>query len=175
MLGIGLTMGLLVGGGMVIGVLVATGGGNSARLELPETLLHATATHGGETMAMATGIIDEGVEGLFVLDFITGELQCSVINPRTGQVGGLYRHNVVNDLGVTKNPKYLMVTGAANFRYGGGNYKPADCVVYIADQNTGRYVAYMLPWNRAAMQWGLGQVQPMVLLGAGVARQVEIE
>ena len=146
--------------------------------ELPVTELQATATHGGATMVIATGPIDDGIEGLFVLDFITGELQCSVLNPRNGQLGGMYKHNVVTDLGVAegnKQPKYLMVTGIANFRVGGGNVRPAKSVVYVADGNTGRYAAYMLPWNRQAAQFNFAQVNPFVLLGKGTARNVQLE
>lgn len=170
----GLTVGLTAG--LLIGLLA--GSHNAAdRLQLPVTELHATATHGGKTMAMATGPIDEGTEGLFVLDFITGELQCSVLNPRTGQLGGMFKHNVVRDLGVEagKQPEYLMVTGAANFRVTGGNVRPADSVVYIADGNTGRFAAYMLPWNRAAAQYNFSQVNPFVLLGKGSARNIQLE
>ncbi len=42
---------------------------------MPETVLNASASHGGETFAMATGPVDADVEGLFMLDFLTGELQ----------------------------------------------------------------------------------------------------
>ena len=32
--------------------------------------------------------VDDDVEGLYTLDFVTGDLQCFVINPRNGQFGG---------------------------------------------------------------------------------------
>jgi hypothetical protein len=128
-------------------------------------------------MAIATGPIQDGVEGFFVLDFITGELTCSVLNPRSGQMGGAYRANVVNDLGVEqgKQPQYLMVTGAAEFRTQGGNLVPAESVVYVADANTGRYVAYWLPWNRQAAQQNFPQAAAMQVLGKGSARNIQVE
>jgi hypothetical protein len=171
MLSIGLALGISLG-------VAITSWQSSSQLQLPETLLNATASHGGKTMAIATGPIADGVEGLFVLDFITGELTCSVMNPRTGAIGGAYQHNVVADLGVEqgKQPDYLMVTGAAEFRYAqGGNVRPAQSVVYIADGNTGRYAAYMLPWNRQAAQFNFAQVNPMILLGKASARNIEVE
>lgn len=166
--------------GLVLGVI---GGAavalqfSSPRLPFPTTLLNASATHGGTTMAIATGPIQDGVEGFFVLDFITGELTCSVLNPRTGAMGGAYRANVVADLGVEqgKQPQYLMVTGAANFRTQGGNVTPAESVVYVADANTGRYVGYWLPWNRTAAQYNFTQASPMVVLGTGSARNIQLE
>ena len=51
----GLAMGLLVGVGMMIGTLVAVRSAPATGLSLPETLLHATASHSGKSMAMATG------------------------------------------------------------------------------------------------------------------------
>jgi hypothetical protein len=175
MLGLGLTLGLSVALGVFLGMLAVLH--NSAPFGFPETVLQAAATHGGSTMAIATGPIDEGVEGLFVLDFITGQLQCSVLNPRTGQIGGLFKHNVVGDLGVEqgKQPKYLLVTGQASFRTSGGNIRPAESIVYVADENTGNFAAYMLPWNRAASQYNFAQTNPMQLLGKGTARTVELE
>lgn len=150
---------------------------SNSRLQFPQTLLNASATHGAKTMAIATGPIDDGVEGFFVLDFLTGELSCSVLNPRTGAMGGAFRANVVNDLGIEqgKQPDYLLITGAANFRTQGGNVKPAESVVYVADANTGRYVAYWLPWNRAASQYNFAQASPMLVLGKGSARNLQLE
>ena len=176
-LGLGLMTGLLFGLGMTIGVLVGLGSRGGVRLELPETLLHATATHGGDTMAIATGPIDESTEGLFVLDFLTGELQCAVLNPHTMQLGGLYRHNVIMDLGVEQNKqsRYLMVTGAINARVSGGRIRPAQSIVYVADTTTGRFAAYMLPWDRAAASYNFAQANPMILLGKGAARKIQIE
>ncbi len=169
-----LTLGVLFGGvlGAVAAIQFAT-----PRIAFPQTLLNATATHGGTTMAMATGPIAGGVEGLFLLDYITGELTCSVLNPRTGALGGAFRANVVADLGVEqgKQPQYLMVTGAATFRTQGGNVQPAQSVVYVADANTGRYVGYWLPWNRQAESYNFTQASPMIVLGKGTARNIQIE
>lgn len=176
MLLVGLAIGLSTGLGVVVGVMM-TSHQDTPQIAFPETILNATASHGSNTMAIATGPIDSGVEGLFVLDFITGELQCSVLNPRTLQLGGLYRHNVVQDLGVEvgKQPRYLMVTGVANIRSSAGNVRPAESIVYVADSNTGNYAAYMLPWNRSAAQYNFAQANPMVLIGRGTARNVVVE
>jgi len=173
----GLSLGLLVGVGMLIGALV-TLSQPEVGFRLPEQLLHATATDNGGTMALATGPIDGEVEGLFILDFLTGELQCLVVNSRSGQLGGMFKHNVAVDLGVEqgKQPKYIMVTGMANFRTAtAGNIRPAASIVYVADANTGNYAAYSLPWNRQAQQVNVAQFSPMVLIGAGSARQVAVE
>ena len=68
-----------------------------------------------------------------------------------------------------------MVTGTAQFVTGGGNVKPADSLVYVADANTGRYVVYWLPWNRQAQQYLVAQANPMLVLGKGSARNLQVE
>jgi len=166
--------------GLVFGAImgaVVTIQFSSHQIQLPATLLNAAASSGGTTMAIATGPIQDGVEGLFILDFITGDLTCSVLNPRTGALGGAYKANVIAALGVEqgKQPQFLLVTGAANFRTQGGNLTPAESVVYVADANTGHYVAYWLPWNKIAAQQGFPQASEMKVLGTGSARNVPVE
>ena len=180
--GVGLTLGLLVGVGMMIGALATSRGwvGQDAEdalaQQLSQNLLHATATDSGETFAMATGAIDGEIEGLFILDFLTGELQCFVLNSRTAKPSGWFKRNVVADLGVdaTKAPKYLMVTGGANFRGSSGNARPAQCLCYVCDANTGNYAAYSFPWSQTAANVAAVQAAPMLLIASGKARNVEL-
>lgn len=172
----GLGLGLLVGIGMLIGVLATVMVDDHHAVGLPETLLHATATDGGDTMAVATGVIAEGVEGVFFLDFLTGDLSGWLINRRTGGIGGIYKHNVIQDFQIVqgKKQKYLMVTGAAPMTRGGSQVRAGDCLVYIVDQNTGNFAAYGLAVNRSAYAAGAPQVSPMVLVGRGSARNIDL-
>ena len=128
-------------------------------------------------MANATGPIDVGIEGLFVLDFVTGQLTSQLLNPRTGQLGGLYRHNVAQDLGIEQGrpPKYLLVTGELQVRQQIANVKPAASLVYVADVNSGRYVAYMLPFSKTVLDMNRLQMFDMYLVGGGSARNVVVE
>jgi hypothetical protein len=171
---LGVGLGLLIGTGMLVGTTLTASLNPFTALEKD---LHAAATHGGDTMAIATGLIDEGVEGVFILDFITGELTCQVLNPRTGTLAGLYKRMVSGDLGVQqgKQPKYLMVTGGLRVRQNISNVKPAETVVYVADANTGRYVAYLLPWNKAAFSQNVVQAADIIPIGQGSARNIALE
>lgn len=173
----GLVLGLLVSLGATFGALGAWGYFAADRVRAMEEQLHALATHGGDSLAIATGLIDEGVEGMFILDYITGDLTCQVLNPRTGTLGGLFRQNVVTDLGVEqgKQPKYLLVTGGLEIRQNISNIRPARSIVYVADSNTGRYVAYMLPWNQQLANAGGAQAAPMIAVGRGTARNAIVE
>jgi len=176
MLIIGLSVGLLVGAGMLTGSLVTIAHHDSDANQVPEVVLNATASHSGETFAMATGPIDSDVEGLFTLDYLTGELQCWVIYPRMGKIGGRFKHNVIADLGVQqgKNPNYAMVTGQTNFTRGAAQTTPAGCVVYVADANTGNFAAYTIFWNRTMYRANSAQTGAFTLLDAGKARSLEI-
>jgi len=128
---------------------------------------------------MATGPISDGVEGLFLLDFLSGEVQCWVPNPRTGQLGGLYKHNVLVDLGMeagsATKPSFVMVTGAFNIRTGfGGTMRPAECLLYVGDVNSGAWVAYGIPWDRTVANFGAMQAGKFVKYGQGKARELAI-
>jgi len=169
----GLVGGLLVGMGVLIGSRTAT----VTPAIFPEIPLQATATDSGETFAIATGYIADGVEGCFFLDFLSGDMQCWVINGRTGGQGGYFVQNVVGDLGVDgtrKNPRYLMVTGQATISGGSSAMKPADSLVYVADATTGNFAVYTIPWNRQAAAANRAQQSPMKLVFKGAARNLEI-
>ena len=164
----------LLGGGMMIG-MIATLAMNQPQSPLIELPLHATASDTGETMSMATGPIDDEMEGVFFLDFITGELACAVLNSRTAKLGGIFKTNVIKELGIeeAKKPAYLMTTGRATFVGRTGQQQPARCIIYVCDQNTGNFAAYSLTWNRTAAQKGVLQSGPLVLLHKDKARALQ--
>ncbi len=180
LLATGLCVGLLVGVGMLIGTLATVSQRSSTERMLPETLLHATASHSAKTMAMATGWIDDEVEGLFVLDYLTGNLNCYVLNKRNIMPPlspySVFSTNIVGDLEVQtgKEPNFVMVTGQMNFPRSGGAAVPANCVVYVADANTGNFAAYSLAINRNLMSGGSVQKGMLMLITRGKARNMEI-
>jgi hypothetical protein len=184
LVGVGLAMGLLVGVGMVFGAMFAivaqlghasNEGGSRPLITLPETALHAVATDAGDTFSIATGPIDDEVEGLFTLDFLTGDLQCLVVNPRTA-AWSVFRYNVLADLGTRpggKAAQLLMVTGMWSTRVlGAGATRPANSVVYVADAVSGNVGVYAVPWNRSIPATGRTQEGALVQVGLGKARNV---
>lgn len=162
---IGLATGLLIGAGATAGVMNLLAPQEPA-FRLPEQLLHATASHGENSLTLATGPIDEEVEGLYVLDHVTGELQCWVMNSRRpGTFSGMFKTtNVLRDLGVEadKAPKFVMVTGQYVLRSAAGTTRPANSIVYVADANSGNIAAYWVMWNRSAINSGAPQAGPML-------------
>jgi len=170
---------LLVGSGFVGGYWgrgwLTTAGNSDARawqqLLAQRQLLASTAAT-GETFSMATGSIDSDVDGLYILDYLTGELQCIVLNYRTGQFNAVFRANVQADLGVdpAKRPKYLMKTGMINFPRGASAARPGNSVVYVLDTTTGNFAAYAIPWRRELAATGRPQAAALMLMDVGKAR-----
>ncbi len=140
----------------------------------PQSPIHAVATDSLDTFAMATGPVDEDVEAVFFLDFLTGELRATVLNKQAGKFTAFFRYNVLNDLGVdpAKNPKFLMVTGMANLRRGGSRMQPGLAVVYVAEITTGNVAAYAVPWNPAAHNAGRVLTEALVPLDVTKFRNV---
>jgi hypothetical protein len=137
--------------------------------------LHASASAIGDSMAVATGAVSEDSEGVFFLDFNTGDLQCMVFYPRAGAFGAHYFANVLPALGGGgKNSKYLMVTGQAVVRAGSGNTRPAASLVYITDVTNGTFAAYAVPWDRTAESAGRPQSGPLILVSSGSIRNYRL-
>jgi hypothetical protein len=179
--GAGLAAGLLLSLAVAVGVAIGVGVQPAPEMTLAErwlgeTSLHASGATGGKSLAMATGIIDEGTEGVFVLDFLTGDLQCWVINPRLGKFTNAFKTNVIADLGIEqgKTPDYVMTVGVADFR-GGPSSALARSVVYVADGNTGNVACYAVPWTRAAANAGAPQAGALQRVERWQARLVAIQ
>ena len=134
--------------GLVVGILAAG--------LFPHRPLQAVATDRQENFAIATGWVDESMEAVFFLDFSTGDLRAAVLSPINGKFNALYQTNILSALHVdiSKEPRYLMVTGQAQLRRGGGQIQPGASVVYVAELTGGKVAAYAVPWSKAAANSG---------------------
>ncbi len=149
-LGIGLLGGLILGG------------------IWPQTPLHAVATDRSKSFAMATGPVDDDVEAVYFLDFLTGDLTAVVLGRQGDGFTAFYRYKVLDDLEVnpSKNPQYLMTTGMVNLRRGAAGLRPGLAAVYVAEVTSGLVAAYAIPWDKGARAAGRGQpLAPLVPLG----------
>lgn len=167
----GLTLGLALLAGYMLGV-----SRSEPTVQLPDVQLKAMSGYGAENFGMVTGPIDDDGEGVFLLDYTTGDLTCWVINPRTGLYGAGFKRNIVADLKVEKGkkPSFIMATGVLTFRGFAGPIRPANCVVYVCDANSGRFGAYAVPWAPGAAPAGVLQINELKLLNVGEARGVEV-
>jgi hypothetical protein len=179
MLFAGAVIGLALGGAMTLGVLMGQRQNDSANLLGLEALkLRAAASHGADTFAIATGPVDDEIEGLYTLDFVTGDLQCFVLNSRNGQLAGRFMYNV-NDPKIFgakkgKKPNFLLTTGLFSGGASSGGAKPAASVCYVVDANTGDVAAFGFPWSRSVTTSGGVQSMPMIPLQKWQARSVDL-
>jgi len=136
--------------------------------------LHAGTSTRANSLSMATGQIEERVEGLFILDHVSGDLQCWVLNPKNGQPIGFYTANVKQDLAAegakTGGSDYVMVTGDYFFEGGSGNDAPGRTICYVGEATSGNVVGYGLLYNRQMINRGKPQRGQLKLLCKGVAR-----
>jgi hypothetical protein len=156
---------------MAIGVLVGLFLGHLA----PDAPLHASATHGAEGFAIATGEVEPGLEAIYFLDNLTGELTGYVINRQTGTLTTAYKHNVLADLAAdTKNPKFLIVTGTIDLRMTTNRIAVGRSVIYVAESTTGKFAAYAVPWQSGRMLTPQPQILPFKLLAVENVRAVAV-
>jgi hypothetical protein len=124
----------------------------------PSVPLHAVATDRVETFSMATGEVEPGVEAVYFLDHLTGELHAYVLGPTRTGFGLLchYFRAVADDFKSGEKAKYLMTTGVDDLaRAGrGGNVQPSHAVVYVAEVSSGYAIAYYAPYNVTAHRSG---------------------
>lgn len=115
----------------------------------PDTPLHAVATDRYDNFAIATGALDNDIEAVYFLDFLTGDLMGAALGIQSGKFIAFYKYNILGDFQVdaSRNPRFLMVTGFANLVRGASRMRPANSVVYIAELTSGKVAAYSIPWD----------------------------
>lgn len=128
---------------------------------------HAAAAAVEDSFAVCTAPVGDGMEGLFMLDFETGDVSGGVLNQNTAKFTVGYRYNVLKDLGFkpgkVKNPKFLLVPGQVNLMGPQAN-KLGQSVLYVTDVSTGVTAAYGVPWGTSAATAASGPVAPLMLL-----------
>lgn len=123
----------------------------------PNTPLHAVATDRAESYAMATGFVDDGIEAVYYLDFLTGSLRAAVLSNQARGFQAFYETNIHADMAAAmtssgvqppQKPNYMMVTGITDIRrMGAQRAKPGAAALYVAESNTGFVLAYIIPWS----------------------------
>ncbi len=174
-LGFALLIGVATGIGVYVGNRLAQ---DRMIAGMPPIELHAATGSRTKSMSMATGSIDGNAEALFVLDHVTGNLQCWLLNSRTGKVGGIYRANAAADLAVagkTGEPEFMMATG--NFFWNGGNTgnnQPSKSICWVGDANTGNVVGYNVIYNEQVLNRGGVEQGTLNLVCKGASRTAAV-
>ena len=149
-------------GGALAGLIV---GMNLSGL-WPSIPLHATATQGLDKFAIATGLVDDSVEAIYFLDFLTGDLSAAVINPEDRQI----------QRDVFAQHRCRLRRGWRMARDTWWSLDSPTCRAAARTTNTPRasstwrrpaaakVAAYTIPWNSAAQAAGKpqrGEFQPL--------------
>lgn len=153
--------------GMVVGAALSAGWRGVTSIERA----HATATHGADNFAIATGLVDDGIEALYFLDYLTGDLRAAIISRRTGEFSGFFEYNVLGDfVGMSDSPNFLMVTGQADLPRGRGPTQISKSLIYVAEATSGQVYAYVLPYSSTLNAAGKPQSGTFLRVGGGYFR-----
>ena len=155
-----------------IGVVV----GASLSKDTPPMKLMANAAARGKSVSLATGILSEQNEVLYILDHLNGNLQCWVLNPRTNKIGGVFRTNVFEAMPNLKQGgdlDFVLTTGTFDFQ-GRGNQPPARSVAYVAEGKSGTLVGFSFQYDKAALQRGVDQKGLLEVVCEGPIRDLQL-
>ena len=107
---------------------------------------YATATDHTDDFAIATGPLTPELEAVYLLDFKSGRLMGTVLNRQKGVFQHGYERMLTNDFGLSarQKPKFMMVTGMIQVATA---QVPINHVLYVAEVNSGKMVAYFMPYR----------------------------
>jgi len=144
----------ILGIGIAIGVWMAN-------RPSEEIFVQAVGVDRSGDYVLTTGFVDEGIEAVFYLDYLTGRLSAGVLSKQTRAFRAMYYADVNANLaeyiaaqGGTppQKPNYLITTGVNDIMLTGGTNtdQPSLSAVYVLETNTGIVMTYVIPWNRSA-------------------------
>ncbi|MBS0267008.1 MAG: hypothetical protein JSS02_34095 [Planctomycetes bacterium] len=94
--------------------------------------------------------IEDPIDGVFIVDFLTGQLKGAVLNRQLGKFTSFYMRDLAGDFGVKGDdePHYCIVSGYSQMpAIQGATF--ASGVLFVGELNTGKVAAYSFPWNEA--------------------------
>lgn len=165
------TMVLLLVVGVMVGASVTQKSPSSPRLKL-----EAATASAGDNVSLATGLIDEANEAVFILDHLNGNLQCWVLNVRTNEIGGIYRTNVLEAIPEIKaggDLDFALATGFFRFN-NRGNLRPASAIAYVAEGKSGVVAGFGFQFDKAGIQRGILQEGVLAVVCKGPIRELQL-
>lgn len=157
--------------GVMLGASMSTTSPSASRLKL-----QAATAAAGKNVSLATGLIDEEIEAIFILDHLNGNLQCWVLNVRTNEVGGVYRTNVLEAMPEIKagsDLDFVLATGFFRFN-NRGNLRPASTIAYVAEGKSGVVVGFGFQFDKAGIQRGIVQEGTLEVVCKGPIRELQL-
>lgn len=92
----------------------------------------------------------EGTEGVFAIDYLTGQLSGAVMNTKNGVFTNFYYRNLAAEFNVDPKtqPNYCVVGGRGQLP-GRGGITSATSIIYVGELTSGKVVAYFLPYRES--------------------------
>ena len=131
---------LILGAGLLLGLGIAT--------LWPNRPVAASTSDRNEKFGMCTVAMTEGLEAVFVLDFLTGRLTGACLGRQGNGFVQFFAADVAADLAVKSGskPQYAMTPGFATIR-GTPAAQPAASVIYVAELSSGLVGCYAIPFR----------------------------
>jgi len=109
----------------------------------------AVATDRSAKFALVTGPAGPvNMEGVFLLDFLTGNLQGHVLNSRVGKFTRSYYRNIAADFNLDPKTEaqWAIVSGQGQLAASRGT-SWGNCLIYVAELTSGKVIAYAYPYT----------------------------
>lgn len=92
--------------------------------------------------------VSNPIDGVFVLDFLTGSLKGAVLNLQVGKFSSFYVRDLAKDFKIDpqEEPHYAFVAGNAQIS-GRGGVNFATGVIYVGELTSGKVMCYGFPWR----------------------------
>ena len=139
----------------------------------PHEPVQAASNDRDSKFGIMTTPVGINVEGVFVLDYLTGRLTGAVLDPNTGKFKHSYLRMVSADFNVDPKatPHYAFVGGRASLT-GRRGFSPAGSVIYVGELTSGRVIAYTFDYkiSRVALR-----VQPFRPMGSFPFREASVK
>ncbi len=106
--------------------------------------------------------VSDPLDGVFTLDFLTGDVRGGVLNKQMGKFTGFYYRNVAADFSVdpNKEARYAFASGYAQLAGAGGATFAAG-TLYIAELTSGKVICYAFPWRESVAKMAPTPLIPM--------------
>ena len=132
--------------------------GNLLSKDKQSLQLHAVTDFENKgNVSVLTGTIESSTSGLYIFDHDAGQLQCWMIDRKSGEIVGIFKADVFKDMlfdKVGKTRFRLNVNHALESQHKGTQTRTGDSTCFITETISGRIIAYQVEYNKNALTRG---------------------
>ena len=136
--------------GSYFGSLLST---NNPSLQLDA----ATALENEGNVSVLTGIIETNTGGIYIFDHDTGQLQCWMIDRKSGEIVGIFNADVFKDMlfdKVGKTRFLIEVDYVLESQHKGVKTRAGDSTCFVTETISGKIIAYQVAYDKNALTGG---------------------